>query len=412
LFIPRFQGKLNLDEILNRRFPLLIHALLMAAALCVCSGAVAAAAAPPQKEELNQLRGRIDALQKRLSAAEGARSEAADALRDSEHAISEANRMLRELTDKQRGIQDKLTELQQQGRRAGNDIEAQQRLLARQLYQQYVGGQPDALKLLLNLEDPNQVARDLHYLTHLSRLRADLIRGLRSNLQQLDGLARETRQQSEQLAAVQAEQQTQREKLEQDKRARRDVLQKVSRQIESQRREISTLQRDEQRLARLIEQIGQVIARSRADTLRNDRVPDASTDGSAFADLRGKLSLPIRGELRGRFGSPRADGGLSWKGVFIASPPRQEVRAVAAGRVVFADWLRGFGNLLIIDHGGGYMSLYGNNEALFKQVGQPTKGGETIAAVGNSGGNTDSGLYFEIRHQGKPFDPLTWVNLK
>ncbi len=389
-----------------------IPALLMAAALCVCSGAVAAAAAPPQKEELNQLRGRIDALQKRLSAAEGARSEAADALRDSEHAISEANRMLRELTDKQRGIQDKLTELQQQGRRAGNDIEAQQRLLARQLYQQYVGGQPDALKLLLNLENPNQIARDLHYLTHLSRLRADLIRGLRSNLQHLDGLARDTRQQSEELAAVQAEQQTQRARLEQDKRARRDVLQKVSRQIESQRREISTLQRDEQRLARLIEQIGQVIARSRADTLRNERVPDGSTDGSAFAELRGKLSLPVRGELRGRFGSPRADGGLSWKGVFIVTQPRQEVRAVAAGRVVFADWLRGFGNLLIIDHGGGYMSLYGNNESLFKQVGQAAKGGETVAAVGNSGGNTDSGLYFEIRHQGKPFDPLTWVNLK
>jgi septal ring factor EnvC (AmiA/AmiB activator) len=161
-----------------------------------------------------------------------------------------------------------------------------------------------------------------------------------------------------------------------------------------------------------VEQIGQVIARSRADNMRNERVPDASTDGSAFADLRGKLSLPVRGELRGRFGSPRADGGLSWKGVFIVSQPRQEVRAVAAGRVVFADWLRGFGNLIIIDHGGGYMSLYGNNESLFKQVGQPAKGGETVAAVGNSGGNTDYGLYFEIRHQGKAFDPLTWVNLR
>ena len=141
-------------------------------------------------------------------------------------------------------------------------------------------------------------------------------------------------------------------------------------------------------------------------------MPDSSTDGSAFAELKGKLSLPVRGELKGRFGSPRADGGLSWKGVFIASQPNQEVRAIAAGRVVFADWLRGFGNLLIIDHGGGYMSLYGNNESLFKQVGQATRGGETIAAVGNSGGNTDYGLYFEMRHQGKAFDPLSWVHLK
>ena len=379
--------------------------------MALSTGSVTAAT-PPNKEELTQLRGRIEALQKRLSAAEGARSEASDALRDSEHAISEANRALRELTGKQREIQLRLSDLQQKGRRAGSNIQSQQRMLSRQLYQQYVGNQPDAVKLLMNREDPNQIARDLHSLTHLARARADLIRGLRTNIRQLDNLAQETRQQSNELAAVQGEQQTQREKLERDKRARRDVLVKVSRQIESQRREISTLQRDEQRLARLVEQIGQVIARSRADTLRNDRVPDASTDGSAFTELKGKLNLPIRGELRGRFGSPRADGGLSWKGVFIASQPRQEVRAVAAGRVVYADWLRGFGNLLIIDHGGGYMSLYGNNESLFKQVGQPARGGEAVAAVGNSGGNADYGLYFEIRHQGKAFDPLTWVNLK
>lgn len=385
------------------------HAFLIFAALC--TGAATAATAPP-KEELSQLRNRIEALQKRLSAAEGARTEATDALRDSEHAISESNRSLRDLATKQRDIQSKLNDLQQQGRRAGNDIQSQQRLLAQQLYQQYVGNQPDAIKLLLNREDPNQIARDLHYLTYLARLRADLIRGLRTNIKQLDSLAQETRQQSNELAAVQAEQQAQREKLERDKLARRDVLHKVSRQIESQRREISTLQRDEQRLAKLVEQIGQVIARSRADAPRNERVPDGSTDGSAFADLKGKLSLPVRGELKGRFGSPRADGGLSWKGVFIATQPRQEVKAVAAGRVVFADWLRGFGNLLIIDHGGGYMSLYGNNESLFKQVGQPARGGEAVAAVGNSGGNTDYGLYFEIRHQGKAFDPLSWVNLK
>jgi len=120
----------------------------------------------------------------------------------------------------------------------------------------------------------------------------------------------------------------------------------------------------------------------------------------------------VRGELRNRFGSPREDSGLSWKGLFIAAPTGQDVKAVAAGRVVFADWLRGFGNLLIIDHGGGYMSLYGNNESLYKQVGAATVGGETVAAVGNSGGNTNSGLYFEIRYQGKAFDPLEWVNLQ
>lgn len=384
--------------------------LLIAATLCA-AGAATAATAPP-KEELSQLRGRIEAMQKRLAAAEGARSEAADGLRDSERAISESNRSLRDLAAKQRAIQARLIDLQQQETRAGHDIESQQRLLARQLYQQYIGNQPDAVKLLLNREDPNRIARDLHYLTYLARMRAEQIRTLRASIRQLDDLEEETKQQSEALAAVQTEQQAQREKIEREKQTRRDVLQKVARQIESQRHEISKLKRDEQRLARLVEQISQMIARSRAETPRNDRLPDSSTDGSAFAELKGKLSLPVRGELKGRFGSPRADGGLSWKGVFIASQPNQEVRAIAAGRVVFADWLRGFGNLLIIDHGGGYMSLYGNNESLFKQVGQAARGGETIAAVGNSGGNTDYGLYFEMRHQGKAFDPLSWVHLK
>ena len=190
----------------------------------------------------------------------------------------------------------------------------------------------------------------------------------------------------------------------------------MSRQIEKQRREISTLKRDETRLARLVDQLTQMLARtkpsSKAPTLRNERLPDGAAGAGAFGQLKGQLRLPVRGELKNRFGRPREGSGVLWKGLFIASAAGQEVKAIAPGRVVFADWLRGFGNLLIIDHGGGYMSLYGNNESLFKQVGDATRGGETVAAVGNSGGNMDSGLYFEIRHQGEAFDPLGWVNLR
>jgi murein hydrolase activator len=186
----------------------------------------------------------------------------------------------------------------------------------------------------------------------------------------------------------------------------------VSRQIEKQRREISTLKRDEARLTKLIEQLSQMLARTKPPGLRNERLPDGTAVAGAFGQLKGRLNLPIRGELKNRFGGPREGSGVLWKGLFIASPAGQEVKAIATGRVVFADWLRGFGNLLIIDHGDGYMSLYGNNESLYKQVGDVARGGETIAAVGNSGGNMDSGLYFEIRHQGVAFDPLAWVNLR
>ena len=379
----------------------------------LCAGAATAApATTAQKEELRQLRDRIDALQKRLAASEETKSEAADALRESEHAISETNRALRELAARQRETDARIAEMQQQGRRAGNDIEQQQSRLARLLYQQYVGAQPDALKLLLNREDPNQIARKMYYLAHLSRARAELLRGLRSNLGRLTDLTRALQQQRSELGAIHSEQQSQRKRLEGQNRARRDVLVKVSRQIEKQRREISTLKRDESRLARLVEQLSKMLSRSQPERLRNENLPDATGDGNPFAQLKGQLSLPVRGELRNRFGGPREDSGLSWKGLFIAAPAGQEVKSIAAGRVVFADWLRGFGNLLIIDHGGGYMSLYGNNESLYRQVGDTTQGGETVAAVGNSGGNTDSGLYFEIRYQGKAFDPLVWVRSK
>ena len=136
--------------------------------------------------------------------------------------------------------------------------------------------------------------------------------------------------------------------------------------------------------------------------------PPAALSDAAFASLRGQMRAPVAGKLGARFGSKRGDG-PSWKGVFIHAAQGSEVKAVAAGRVVFAEWLRGFGNLIIVDHGGQYMSIYGNNFALLKRAGDAVKGGETIASAGNSGGNEESGLYFELRHQGRAFDPAGWV---
>ncbi|WP_414635683.1 murein hydrolase activator EnvC family protein [Aromatoleum sp.] len=133
--------------------------------------------------------------------------------------------------------------------------------------------------------------------------------------------------------------------------------------------------------------------------------------GVSFAQLRGRMKFPARGELVGRFGAPRAEGGTAWRGVFIRAAGGAEVRAVASGEVVFSDWLRGYGNLIILDHGGDYLTIYGNNDALLKVVGDNIAGGETIARVGASGSDGQSGLYFEIRYRGQPLDPLKWVQL-
>ena len=375
-----------------------------------------------EEKALKELRGRIAELQKRLADAEESKSEAVDALKESERAISDANRALRELSGQAREVDARLAQVRAESGAGERTLKEQQALLARLLYHRYVGGQAEPLKLLLNREDPNQIARQMHYLAYVSRARAGVISGLRGNLAHLGELARETEQKARELAGIAAEQQLQRQRLEREKLARGATLARISRDINDQRRRIGTLKRDENRLARLVDSLARLVARepraaSRpAPRARKEQAPEPSAGSAAalgaFAALKGRLALPVRGQPANRFGAPRESGGANWKGLFIAARAGEEVRAVAPGRVIFADWMRGFGNLLIVDHGDAYMSLYGNNESLFKQVGDLIHGGEAVAAVGNSGGNPDSGLYFEIRHQGRPLDPLGWLSNK
>ena len=400
---------------------LFLIVLFITAPLAVAAANTAAGA----REELQQLRSRIEALQKQIAGAETSRNEAADALRESERAISDANRALAELEQSSRTVSQRAEALRGEAQRASGLMSEQQALLSRLLYQQHVqnaGAQPEALRLLLSGENPNHIARELHYLGYVSRARANAIGRLRDNLATLKSLGDEAAAKAAELAAIAAEQAAQRQRLEREKRKHADVLTRLARDIQRQRQEVGTLQRNETRLTRLIEQLARIVNRTPAPAKRgpavarprerNDRVPEANTIAGAFSQLRGQLALPVRGELAGRFGSPRSDGGLTWKGLFLAARGGEAVRAVAAGRVVYADWLRGFGNLLIIDHGEGYMSLYGYNEALLKRVGDDISGGDAVATVGSSGGGVESGLYFELRHQGKPFDPMTWIKTR
>lgn len=382
------------------------------------------------KEELQQLRSRIEALQKQITGAEASRNEASDALRESERAISDANRELADLEQSHRTVSQQAEALRGESGKVATTLSQQQAMLARLLYQQHVqhgGAQPEALRLLLGGENPNVIARELHYLGYVSRARTDAIRELRDNLAKLKSLGDEAASKAAELAAIAAEQVTQRKRLQDEKAKHAAVLARLSRDIQRQRLEIGTLQRDESRLTRLIEQLARIVTRpaparsaksarstpERAPERTTERMPERNTEAptltGAFSRLRGQLALPVRGELAGRFGSPRSDGGLTWKGLFLTARGGESVRAVAAGRVVYADWLRGFGNLLIIDHGESYMSLYGYNETLLKRVGDEVSGADPIATVGNSGGGTESGLYFELRHQGKPFDPMSWI---
>ena len=381
--------------------------------LAVCCLTLAGAAHAGQQEELANLRKRITAMQREMDKTSESKTEAADALRASERAISDSNRKLAELSAQQRDADRKLNELQTQERQLGKSMEGQQVMLGKLLYQQYLGGKQEYLKLLLNNQDPNLIARDLQYYQYIARNRAAWLTTLHRDLTALNAVSAATRAQRNELDQLRAEQTAQKKTLENDQRARQQVLSRISLQLREQRREIHRLQRDENRLSTLVEKITRMLAQPKSKSLfRNDNLPDNRFDGSPFELLKGKLALPVRGEITNTFGTPRPDSTVLWKGLFLRTSSGQAVKAVAAGRVVFADWLRGFGNLLILDHGKGYMSLYGNNETLYKQVGDVLRGGDTLASVGNSGGNENSGLYFELRHESKPLDPLKWLATK
>ncbi len=385
-------------------------------------GMACGSALADKQQELRLLRERIEKLQRDLAKSEESGSEAADALKSSEKLISEVNRNLVLLGREQTQISQSVVELSRQIDATRADAAQQQELLDRMIRHQQMHGNTDGLRLLLEGKDVSEVERQMHYLGYVSKMRAALIGRLKENAANLAELEAATRQKQQELAANADEQRRARATLQAERFARQKMLVRIKADIAKGRREIGRMKRDEDRLGKLIDQLAKTIAKSRderrssapADRLPRkgemvDSVADGSFAGRPFQSLKGKLKLPVRGELQGRFGSPREEGGVTWRGLFIKAESGHAVHAVADGQVVYADWLRGFGNLLIVDHGGGYMSLYGNNESLLKGVGDAAQSGETVASVGSTGGALQSGVYFELRHEGKPFDPMQWV---
>ena len=376
--------------------------------------AYAQGAAAADKEDLKALRGRIDKLRQDIASAEEVKSEASDQLRESEKAISDSNRALRDLAAEQQAARTELRDIGGRRNRQENELAASQARLGRLLAARYQGGEQGFLRLALSGADPNVTARELHYFSYISRAQAQFVRSLRAGIVRLLDLEGETREKNRELAQLEARQREERRALLARQAERRKVLSGIQGQIRTQRREVKSLERNEARLTRLVEEIAKVIAAPSKPGRRNEKLPEAGTNtgDGVFTRMKGSLRLPVRGEVANRYGTSRAEGGPSWKGVFIRTESGQEVKAVAPGRVVFAEWMRGFGNLLIVDHGQGYLTIYGNNEATLKQVGDQVRTGDAVATVGASGGSPESGLYFEIRHQGRTFDPLSWVSLK
>jgi len=429
----------------------LLAAMAMAAAIVNFSLPMVAQAADKiekSKDALSDIHERIESLKKELNIAQEAHADATDALKASEKSISDTNRKLYELNQQHQENRIKLESLQAQKSEIENTLQDQKQLLGAQLYQQYLHGQQSYLQVVLQQQDPGSIARQLQYFSYVSRARAKLIASMQANLGKITRLNDDTAQALQAITNLKIAQEQERRELQAQKDERSKVLKKLASKISAQRGEIDKLKRDEKSLSQLVERLARIAQQKAAQQKKeqrlaqqkqakankrsatgsppqeetppsqqapigtNNTLPTNAFDGGNFAALRGKLNLPVRGDVTNRFGAAREDTGVSWKGLFIKSSEGSDVKSVASGRVVFADWMRGFGNLLIIDHGDGYMSLYGNNQALLRKVGDTVKGGDTVASVGNSGGNESSGLYYELRKQSRPFDPLSWSVLR
>lgn len=376
------------------------------------------------QNQQKSLQEQLGSLKKQLSQAEASQSEASDALAASEEAISKANRKLRELGNERTRVENRLKELREQELSVSGQLtsaEKQNRAIARA---QFLNSRRQSWQTLIAGTNPHEVARDAASLQYFARAQQKEVNQLSKQQADIHSVSKETQSKRKELANIEANEKKGREQLMREQQTRKQTLEKLKKQISEQRASIDKLERDQQRLGQLVANIDKVLAQRKAEAERRalearKKQPASgkvSVGGKkptgAFAKQRGKLLMPALGKITGRYGQARANASgksTTWRGLMIQARQGSDVLACANGQVVFSDWLRGFGNLIIVDHGDGYLSIYANNESLYKSVGDKVSRGETIASVGNTGGEERPGLYFELRRNGQPFNPLPWI---
>ena len=353
-------------------------------------------------EQLQQLRTRIHALQREMLQTREKRDAVEGELEGLERRIGHLLFSIRTLSARLQNNRRRLRGLLGQKQGLQLSLRQNNRQHAYQIRNAYLLGHQGYLKLILSRQDPAGRQRLLTYYQYLSRAQDREINRIRDKLALIRSLETKITLNRHQIERLRTQQLQQKRALESARSRRGAVLASLNRKMRSQQQAIQRLQRDQRRLQNLVTRIQGVTAAA----------PLPTELGLRFATQRGKLSLPISGNLLGRYGTPTRVGNLRWRGVFLAAPAGQAVKAIFRGRVVYADWLPGFGLLLILEHGDGYMSLYAHSQSLFKTVGDWVDAGEIIATSGNTGSPPRAGLYFEVRHNGRPRNPLLWCKLQ
>lgn len=347
--------------------------------------------------ELKQLRGRIGDVKGEIKDSKARHRKLLDELRDSEKLIGQAARRLRVLNGSLSRQRQKITGLGDSRSKQQQALAVHQQALASQMRAAYAMGRQERLKILLNQQDPAVVSRVLVYYDYFNRTRTRQMERIGVLLETLRQTETELMEEEQRLLELQSRERATKQQLDDSQEERREVIVSLKSAMKSKGAELSGLKLDEQQLKSLLGRLQDELL----------PVPMENLERKPFKSRKGRLRWPTKGRLVARFGTSKA-GNLKWDGVIISSPEGREVKAIHHGRVAFSDWLRGFGLLLILDHGDGYMSLYGHNQTLFKETGEWVEPGEPLALVGSSGGRSSTGVYFGIRYKGRPVNPKKW----
>ena len=347
------------------------------------------------ESELQSVKSEIDRITRQVSGEQVERDRLTRELRSAEVSVGKARESLESVRHERADRAARRAALAAEKRDAQATIAKGRAALAGQLRAAYLIGHGEPLKLLLNQKDPARAGRMFVYYSYFGRERAEEIHTIEASVTRLDELDTELSAQDQKLAELEKQQRTQLVAVEQARSRRTVVLANLEAESHTRAQSLEKLRSQQAGLERLLHELREAMARYPVDT------------NSAFGQLRGKLAWPVSGHVVARFGDTRA-GGVKWDGVLVATERGAPVKAVYQGRVIYADWLPGLGLLTIVDHGDGYMSLYGHNERLYKAVGERVAAGDAIASAGDSGGSSRPELYFEIRKGGKPVDPRPW----
>jgi septal ring factor EnvC (AmiA/AmiB activator) len=359
--------------------------------------AFAAPSTSDKNTELESVRGQIENVKSGLDAARGKSEQLQDELRRIEIAAGQGTVKLREVEQLIRSKQARLADLNNVIAIHTQSLDRERQHLGRQIRTAYMTGRNDYLKLLLNQEDPAQVGRMLAYYDYFNRTRVNTINSVISQVETIKQLQGSILSETALLEQLKSRQIANSKELTVWRESRQTILQHLENDINAKDQQLKSLEEHEQKLSALLRKLDK---KKNAITYFEDSVP--------FNTLLGKLQWPVAGRLLNAFGDERRGASLKWDGVKIGADAGNEVHAVHTGRVVFADWFRNLGLLIILDHGEGYMSLYGYNQSLLKKPGDWVLAGEPIAYVGDSGGQNVPAVYFEIRHNGTPMNPALW----